>query len=154
MHVMAIAALAMLAGWQYERWGRAVPLAYLAALAVGLAAIALAYATTLAGDALLVLAAACGILVALAQPLPRLVGIALAGATGLAVGLDSPPEAISLDEANRMLAGTALGAAASFAVIAAVVARFPGYLPRIGARVLGSWIAASAMLVLALRLAP
>jgi hydrogenase/urease accessory protein HupE len=148
-HLMAIAALGMLIGWHYERWGRAAQAAYLAGAVAGLGAIAMAYSPARAGDAVVALAAVSGLLVALARPLPRALALSLAGATGLAVGLDSPPDTVSLDEANRMLAGTALGAAVALAVIAGIVARFPNYLQRIGLRVLGSWIAASAILMLA-----
>ena len=76
-----------------------------------------------------------------------------AAATGLALALDSPPEAISLREANLTLLGTALGAvhrAAGFAAGDVAPATRAGSASARASS--GSWIAASAILVLALRL--
>jgi urease accessory protein len=94
-----------------------------------------------------------GLLVALARPVFEVLGCAFAVLTGFCIALDSPPEAISLAEANLMLAGTGLGGALLLVVAAAVASRLKAGWARIAARVLGSWIAASAILVLALRLA-
>ena len=105
------------------------------------------------GEALLVLALATGLLVALARPLPEAVGCALGAATGFAIALDSPPEVLSVREANLMLIGTGFGATLLLIVVVEAASRLRGGWPRIGARILGSWIAASAILVLALRLA-
>ena len=54
----------------------------------------------LAGWLLLALAAISGLLVALARSLPEPVGIALGVLIGIAVGLDSPPEVLSVREAG------------------------------------------------------
>ena len=147
-HMAAVAALALLIGQQ--GFGRSVAIVYAVALAVGLGAIALAFAPELADEALLVATAITALLVALARPLPHPVGALLAAAVGLALALDSPPEAITLTEANLTLLGTAIGA-----IVALLVLTWAASLPRrdwqrIGARILGSWIAASAILVLAL----
>jgi urease accessory protein len=72
--------------------------------------------------------------------------------TGLAIALDSPPDTISVSEANLMLAGTACGASLLLIAIAETATRMTRPWQRIGLRVLASWIAASATLVLALRL--
>lgn len=149
-HVMATAALALLIG---QRQGlRTLPIAYAAGVMLGLGAIALAYVPPFAEEALLVLCAITGLLVAFAQPLPWLFDVVLAAATGLALALDSPPEAVSISEANLTLLGTGLSATALLTVLAwfASQIRYDGQ--RIGARILGSWIAASAIIVLALRM--
>ncbi len=78
---------------------------------------------------------------------------ALAAVAGIALGLDSPPQAISIALATLMLIGTGLGACLALAIVAAGTARFTRAWQRIGVRILGSWIAASAILVLALRFA-
>jgi len=151
-HVMAVLALALLLGQQAPGRRRQALFVYVAAVIAGLGAIALAVVPVLAGEALLMLALLCGGLVALARPVPELLGWVLAGGTGAALALDSPPAALSLSEANVTLVGTAVGAALLLAVLAESAARLRRNWQRIGARILGSWIAASAVLVLALRL--
>jgi urease accessory protein len=65
---------------------------------------------------------------------------------------DSPPEALALLQANLTLLGTALGAVLLLLALLQGTARLRHHWQRIGARILGSWIAAIAILVLALRL--
>jgi urease accessory protein len=149
-HVLAIAALGLLIGQQ--GWGRSVAMAYIVAVLLGLGAIALAYVPALAEEGLLGATAAAGLLVALAWPLPWAIGVTLAAAIGLLLGLGSPPEVISLSTANLTLLGTALGATVMLAVFSQGASRLRHGWQRVGARILGSWIAASAILVLALRL--
>ena len=98
------------------------------------------------------LALVTGVLVALARPLPEATGCVLAVATGFAIALDSPPEVISVREANIMLIGTAFGASILLVAVVEAASRLTRNWQRIGARIFGSWIAASAILVLALRL--
>jgi urease accessory protein len=126
--------------------------AYVAAVLIGLGAIALAYVPRFAQESLLAATAVTGLMLALARPWPVAGGMALAAASGLALALDSPPEAITLHEANLALAGTAAAAAAALWALAWLSARLHRHWQRTGARILGSWIAASAILVLALRL--
>ena len=128
-HVVGILALGLLVGRQ-ERWGF-VPLAAYAA-ALGIAVIA-------------------GLLVALARPLPQMLGAVLAIVLGLAVALDSPPEVVSVSEANLMLVGTGIGAAGFLIVVALATRQAQARWAKIGIRILGSWIAAIAILAVALR---
>ena len=151
-HLIALVALGLLIGLQ-PRWGWAVLAVYGTAIVAGLGAIALGTVPTLAEEALLTLAAVSGLLVALARPLPGAVGGVLAAATGLALALDSPPDAIILREANLTLLGTALGASTMLAAVVQLASRLRRDWQRIGVRIAGSWIAASAILVLALRFA-
>jgi hypothetical protein len=90
-------------------------------------------------------------LVALGRPLPAAVPAAIAGVTGLALGLDSPPEAITLGAATVTLVGTWLSASLAVALLATLASLLTRAWQRIGLRIVGSWLAASAMLVLALR---
>ena len=149
-HLIAVVALALWIGQQGR--GHGAVIAYAAAIIAGLGAIALAYVPTRAEEGVLAVAASAGLLVALARPLPRSLGVLLAGATGLALALDSPPETISLRDANLALLGTAIGAVIVLLALLQVTTRLTRAWQRIGARILGSWIAASAILVLALRL--
>jgi urease accessory protein len=148
-HLMAVVALALLIGQQ--RWVHGAVIAYAAAMIAGLGAIALAYVPTRAEQGVLAVAASAGLLVALGRPLPRPVGVLLAAAGGLALALDSPPEAISLRDANLALLGTATGAVIVLLALLQGTTRFTRGWQRIGARIVGSWSAASAILVLALR---
>jgi hypothetical protein len=149
-HALTLLAAGLLVGQQ----GRIVlPLAVFAVgVTAGLAAIAFAVRQTFAADVLLATAGSAGALVALAQPVPG-VATLLAGVSAVALGLDSPPQAISLIVAAQTLVGTGLGAWLAFAVVVAgtrwLMRRWQG----IGVRILGSWVAASAILVLALRFA-
>ena len=147
-HVLAIAALALLIGQQ--GWRRSVPLAYVVAVLIGLGAIAMAYVPKFSEEALLAFAAVTGLLVALARPLPQGLGALLAAAMGLSLALDSPPEALVVMQANLTLLGTALGAVLLLLALLQGTARLRHHWQRIGARIAGSWIAASAILVLAL----
>jgi urease accessory protein len=154
-HVLAIVALALLIGQQGwgHGWRLGAAAAYVVAVLAGLGAIALAIVPTLAEQALLVFAMMAGLLAALARPLPPPLGALLAAAVGLSLALDSPPEAITLREANLALVGTALGAAIVLLVLVQGTSLLRRDWQRIGARIVGSWIAASAILVLALRVA-
>jgi urease accessory protein len=151
-HAFALVTLGLLIG-QQPHWGRSVPLAALLSVVVGLGAIALAYVPTLAGEALLASAAINGAAVALARPLPQVLGATMAAATGLALALDSPPDAISLLEANIALLGTVAGVVVLLSAVVAISARLTRNWQRTGVRIVGAWIAASAILVLTLRLA-
>jgi hypothetical protein len=132
---------------------RATLLAFAIGLMAGLAALAAAIGETRAPLDLLSGAALAGLAAAVGWPMPSILGAPLALIVGAAIGLDSPPRAASIAAANAALAGTALAAFAAVALIAAVAARLrPGW-PRIGVRVLGSWIAAAAILVVPLQLA-
>jgi urease accessory protein len=148
-HLMAVAALALLIGQQ--GWGYGVSIVYAVAICAGLGTIALGTVPTLAEEVLLAASAGIGLLVAVAWPVLWAVGAAFAAVVGFVLALDSPPEAISLAEANLTLLGTALSATALLMALAWLVSRLQRDWQRIGIRIAGSWIAASAILVLALR---
>jgi urease accessory protein len=150
-HAMALLGLGLLIG-QQAGWSRAVVLAAIAALAAGLGVMTMGVVPALMGETLLGLAAVAGLLAALARPLPEAAGGVLAAAIGFAIALDSPPEVISVRDANFMLIGTGFGATLLLILAVEGASRLTGAWPRIAARILGSWIAASAILVLALRL--
>jgi hydrogenase/urease accessory protein HupE len=150
-HALALLALGLLIGQQGDRLMPQA--AFVAGLVAGLIALALAVGATSAADVLLADAALTGLLVALGRPLPTFVSAPLAATAGIALGLDSPPEVISISAATVMLIGTGLGASLALAIVAAGASRLTRAWQRIGTRILGSWIAASAILVLALRYA-
>jgi urease accessory protein len=150
-HAMALVGVGLLIGMQ-RHWGRAPTLCFVAALVAGLGTMTFGVVPRWMGEVVLTGAALAGALVALARPLPEILGIALALTIGVAIALDSPPEVISLGEANLMLLGTGLGATALLAAVTGVAAQVARTRLHIGLRVLGSWIAAGAILSLALML--
>jgi urease accessory protein len=150
-HFVALISVALLAGPAALRERVACVAAFAAGLAAGLGALAAGVGETPAGDVLLVLAALCGLAAAAALRLPPGLLALLAFAAGLASGLDSPPDAISLQEAVLSLIGTACAGIAALAIMVGVSAALAGVVLRIAPRVAGSWIAAIAILVLALR---
>jgi urease accessory protein len=150
-HLLALIAAALLAGPAgfLERVGFVA--AFAAGLAAGLGALAAGVGETAAGDVLIVAAMICGLAAAAALRLPTGLAELLSFIVGLATGLDSPPEAILLREAILGLIGTACGGIATMAVMVALSAVLGRIWQAIGLRVAGSWTAAIAILVLALR---
>jgi urease accessory protein len=153
-HAIALAALGLLAGQRGTRPRNVLLVVFTVALIGGLAAIALGTGETSAGDVLVAAAAIAGLLVALGRPPPAPVEWIVAAVIGATIGLDSPPEVISLRTATVMLIGTGFGACILVTVIGEITSVLTRDWQRIGIRVLGSWAAASAILVLALRFAP
>lgn len=150
-HLLVIAGLGILIGMRADGklWAA---LYFVGGLAASLTAIALAVGLTPALDLLLLASVAIGALVALDLAVPQSVLIAIALICGLALGLDSPPQVISLAGATAALVGTWLAASATLTIVIIAAGYMAAGWPRIGLRIVGSWIAASAMLVLALRL--
>jgi len=147
-HLLVVVALGLLVGQQAQR-------APLMAFAIGLIAGSIAVASAIrenpASLAVLALAVTAAGLVVLAYPVSNwLVGI-MTFATGLALPLNAPPHEITIAEAVAWQTGFAVAAMAviTAATTIAILARVPWQ--RIGVRIVCSWIAASAILVLALR---
>jgi urease accessory protein len=148
-HIVALIGLGLLAG----RGG--APSAIIAAFALGLAgglgAIAWGAGEMPAADVLLAVAALCGLIAAIGVAAPAWLAAPLGLVSGAAFGLDSPPETIALREAVLMLVGTAVGGVAVLAAMAFAGCLVARLWRGIALRVAGSWIAAIAILVLALR---
>ena len=151
-HMTAVLGLGLLIGQQVD-WSKVALWSAIVGLLIGLGVLTLGVAPRGADMAALAVAATSGLLVALARPLPEWLGAVLAATTGLAVGLDSPPEVVSISEANLMLIGTGLGGTILLVLAVECGRQFRRGWHRIAGRILGAWIAASAMLALALRLA-
>ncbi len=148
-HVLTLLALSLLMALQPQRF--VVLLVFALALAAGFLAIVLAIETTPARTVLLAVAAALGVVVAAAWA-PKLLARLLAAIAGAALALDSPPQAVTLAEAYATIAGTAVGACTMLVVVAAIAAHANADWQRLGVQIVGSWIAASAILVLAVQL--
>jgi urease accessory protein len=152
-HGLALLGLGLLIGQQPADKRLLPQVLFAPALAAALLALALAVGETPAGSVLLVCVAISGALVAAAFRLPIIVLGPLAVATGAAVGLDSPPEVVSYQEAVVMLIGTGLGASIALGLVVEGASRMARDWQLIGVRVLGSWTAASALLAIAVRFA-
>jgi urease accessory protein len=147
-HALMLLALALCVG---QRKSRAVLLVFAIGLIGGFVAIALAIEAMWARVVLLAVAAALGAMAAAAWA-PKLFAWPLAAIAGAALALDSPPQAVTIAAAYATLAGTALGACAMLFVIVTIASHANADWQRLGLRILGSWVAASAILVLAVQL--
>jgi urease accessory protein len=150
-HLLSLIGLGLLAGRASLRAAIAVASGFVPGLVAGLGAIASGIGETPANDVLFVAAGVCGATAARGRPIPAWAAAPAAFIIGCAIGLDSPPEAILLREAVLTLIGTACGAVAGLAPAAAATALIRAAGWSIALRVAGSWLAAIAVLVLALR---
>lgn len=151
-HMIALAGLGVLLGRQAPVTRRVALAVLVVGLVGGLAALAAGVGDINADLVVGAVAMLSGLLVASAMPLTSPVAAAIAAVSGGAVALDSPPDVVSLAAAYRTLAGTGFGAAAIVILIASGTARLTRWWQHVALRILGSWLAAVAMLSLALRL--
>jgi urease accessory protein len=150
-HALSLAALGLFIA-KAPHHGAAL-LIYAAALVSGLVALTFAVGETPAGDILVGNTGLIGVLLALDWAPPRVLLWLLAAIGGAALALDSPPETTSLEEAHLMLLGTGIGALSALGAVVGGALHLTRPWQRLGMRIAGSWIAASAILVLALALA-
>jgi urease accessory protein len=152
-HLLSALVLGLLFGQQGPQRVQAAVIAFLLATLVGLALTLVVPGRDL-GVALLIAAAAGGILVAVAARLSLIACLPLAVAIGAMVGMDSAQPQLGGGALLASLLGSGLGV--YLLVLYAMV--FGDYFSkrgwqRIGLRILGSWAAASALLVLSLSFA-
>lgn len=95
-------------------------------------------------------AAVLGVLVAAGLRVPPKAGLALAVWVGFFIALDSAPDGLEGAARLAALGGTALGASAAFIWVSAPVSALGRPWQHIAIRAAGSWVGASALLVLAL----
>ena len=150
---MALVALGLLIGQRGLQATQPAALSFVIGSLLGLLAAVLG-ATPNTDPFLLAGAGLIGLAVLTALPLPRAVCAVVAAAVGLGVGLGSAPEAAAGSARIVMLLGSAVGACVWMFNVVGVVHEAKRPWLRIGVRVVGSWIAASAVLVTALALAP
>lgn len=152
-HALMLIALGLMAG-RFAVPAQALLLAiFVIAASASFALIAMAYSATRAETFILCLSAAVGLVLATGLMPPFPVAAGLTAVTAGALIFDSVPPVPSVLETALSLTGTAIAAMA----VAAASARLSGALPQrirqIAIRIAGSWIAASAIMALALRLA-
>ena len=151
-HGLSLLALGIALGLERPAASRSGMLIFVAALVAGLAVTAFIAEPALAADVLLAATGILGLLIAAAW-VPPVVAWPLAAIAGVAFALDSRPEVTATDEIIRMLIGTGIGAAIALAIVAVGSTFLQGNAARIVLRVLGSWVAAIAILDLSLRIA-
>lgn len=152
-HLLAVAALGLLAGQLAPQFRLGVLAAFAVGLIAGSIMVASAIRENPASLGLLTLAVVAAGLVVLAWDVSDwLIGL-MAFAAGSALPLNAPPHEITIASAIASQVGLALAAIAVLALVTAIAMQATRPWQRIGLRIAGSWIAASAVLVLALRLA-
>lgn len=156
-HLLAMAGGGLLLGQQGIRHGARGGLGFPGGLLAGLGLMHTGTSVGTAEVALLVLVAGCGGLLAWKASLPVWVSALLAAACGVLMGLNSAPSLIPGIQAGvvyAIMAGVAVAAILGMVLLTALGIALRGVLNGMVLRVLGSWITASAMMVLSLQLAP
>ena len=148
-HLLLLISFGLLLGQHAPRLSRLGWAAFVLALWAALAG-GYAMEATVALPALLLVALFAAAFVILdrpfAAPFAALIGIA----AGLGIGLDSMPETASGRQAWLGLIGSGIGAVLILSYVGGFVAALGRPWHRIGIRVAGSWVAASALIVLTL----
>jgi urease accessory protein len=151
VHVLAIISVALSAA-RARLWpGFGFVTAFAAGLAAGLATLAFGAGETSAADVLLAVVLLSGVATVAAVTVPRRVVESAAFVVGYGLGLDSPPDAILLRDAILSLVGTWCAGVTLLAAVFAAATPLARPANGIALRVAGSWIAATAILVLGLR---
>jgi hydrogenase/urease accessory protein HupE len=152
-HLIALLALGLLFGQRGVPSSRGALAALTGALALGLAFSARMTGLPEPDLPLLVLAMLLGLAVVVARPWPAVVIGVMSALTGLCVGLGSAPDGMAAAQRWNALVGTFIGASLCTACVAGLVHGAQQPWARIGVRVVGSWLTASAILVLTLAVA-
>ena len=154
-HVLALLVLGLMLGQSGIRAMRFAYPPYLLALAVGLFLAGFEVQPALPFETiLLLLSLLCGLVVAAQRPPPVIVLAVYAGVLALLIGMDSGVTDLDRRETFGALLGCWLGASLLVMLVAGVAEMAQQAWQKIALRVLGSWTAASAVLVLALAFRP
>lgn len=151
-HLLAIIVLGLLCGQGAKRFPGAALTACAFGVTVGSFVIAAGVREQNAVPFLLAIAGLSGLVVAVAWTIPSLAKQISASATGGVLALNSPPQEITISAAVTSQIGTVLAALTTLAIVTWIATQAERPWQRIGIRIVGSWIAASAIFVLALRL--
>jgi urease accessory protein len=149
VQALVLLGAALMLGQQGQAKARAGLLALGTGFACGLAAARLA-ASAPPETLLLLLAAVFGIAVGLARQWPVWLIVPAALGAGVALGLDSWPEPMGSRDTALAVAGLCVGVGLIALVVAGTALTLHKAWQRLGIRIVGSWIAAASVLVLAL----
>jgi len=148
-HLLLLVAVGLLLGQNAPRISRPAWFAFALALVAGLAAAA-ASGVQVALPFMLMLALIAAALVILDRPIGLVIATLLGSAAGTVVGIDSRPETAISREIWLGLSGTAVGAVLVLSYVGGLAAAVSRPWQRIAVRAAGSWIVASALIVLSL----
>lgn len=148
-HLVALLALGMRIGQRATLQNGDSVVALILSVPVGLAA-TVVFRGFETDTVLLAMGAGLALTVSADRPPPRFALIGIVGALGVAIGLGSSPEGLTGSPRWLFLAGTWLGAVLAVAWVAAMTEFAKRDWMRIAVRVVASWVAASAVIVLAL----
>jgi urease accessory protein len=151
-HAMSIVALALLCSQRPAGERHATIATFAAGLLGAVALVVLAFQTDSAEMILLACAAIAGFLIAMHIAVPLAAAAVLAAIVAFALQFDSVPPTISAAETLLTLAGAGSAALVELWLIAWSIARARRVWQVLAIRVAGSWIAAIALLILALKL--
>lgn len=149
-HIVALLSLLLLMAQRGMRASNPTLLSLAAATATGLAAATMGFSVP-TDTALLVAAALTGLAVVVARPLPQSLHLLLAAGIGLGIGLGSNPESLQGASRYAALAGTWLGACLYPISGATLLEECKRPWVTVLIRVVGSWMVAASVLVLALQ---
>jgi urease accessory protein len=152
-HVLTLIALGLLTGSFPARTQVCLLASFGAGTIVAFALIAMAFSAAQTETYVLCLGAAMGLVLAANIGLPAPAIAVVSAAVAGTLIFDSVPPVLSVTETATSLTGTTLSAIALVAATALISRALPGRIGPIAIRIAGSWIAASAIMVLALRLA-
>jgi urease accessory protein len=148
-HVLALIGLGLMSSQQIARVRNGIVLSFSAGLIAGFVAIVLAFAAEV-DFVVLLCAVLAGLIAASAMRISLPVAAPISAAAGAALELGSVPEEISMLATAAALVATAMTATLALIAITRITMVCTREWQRIGIRIVGSWIAASAILVLAL----
>ena len=148
-HLLALLGLSLLLGLRGKAHILAGFYAFASALLLGLIGAGMGVASPLAFS-LHAVSLLCGGLAAADVPVKSLVTTLLAAMTGLLLGLDSAPENIGLLSLLMTFAGILIGANAGMLGLVGWLTDLKYPWQRVGVRIVGSWITAISLLMLAL----
>ena len=148
-HLISLVALGLLVGQRGIAKAEAALFCFATGVAAGL--ICAAFGRSIDADVpLLVIATLSGLWVAMSLALPEVVYGGIAGLLGAGIGMGSNPEAFTGTALVAALGGAGIGAIVWLFGIAAIVNLLKKPWLSILVRVIGSWVSASSILVLAL----
>lgn len=150
MHLLAVTALGLMAG--QARYPKATLSVLALGMLVGSWTVASGIQESPAALVLLALTAITGGLLILGRTVVAPVASFLASLTGVFIPANAPPHEITIAGAVSFQIGLAVAALMASALVMLAAASATRPWQRIGIRIVGSWITASAILVLALRL--
>lgn len=156
-HLIALLALGILLGQQAKKNGYSALLIFIAFTLASLVSTRLYRADINSEIILLILAGCLGIITALKLSLSKWIALIFAIVTGSLIGIDSAPVIIPGLKASKIYADMA-GTFVSVSIILIAVSLLSQLINKlwqgIALRIIGSWVFASALMVLALMFAP